>query len=225
MLEIMGRSQARQHRAFLRLCNERYWLDQLAASEHPSRDLLQSVEAYVDDERHSINIEYFHWLRQFLGFSTVARHLDVYSRAFLDIDRYDGDFSLDRVLRPRHFNPDYLGTDMDAPPLDPALGIGVCFVVRELVRQGVLTRNQHAWKYCFVPVKGVRDLFTRLGCDNLQRDSIDRWMRSKTIFDFVLRQLDGDTEKTSYCMAFDIPFYIVSSQPDLQEQLLGELLY
>lgn len=113
---------------------------------------------------------------------------------------------------------------MDAPPIDPALGIGVCFVLRELVRNGVLHRNEHAHKYCFVPVKGVRDLFTRMGCEGLQNESSEQWIASKTIHDFILDHFDGDVEMASFEKAFDLPFYLISSRPDLQMQLLGTAL-
>lgn len=220
MLETIGRARAEQHRGFIRLCDERLWLDQLVENDRPSQAFLASVESYIDDQRHIINIEYFHWLRQFLGLATIACHLDVYSRAFLDIDRIEGAFALDHVLRPRT-NPAYRGTDMDAPPIDPALGIGVCFVLRELVRNGVLHKNDHAHKYCFVPVKGVRDLFTRMGCEGLQNEPSEQWMASKTIHDFILDHFGGDMEMASFEKAFDLPFYLISSRPDLQMQLLG----
>jgi len=223
MLETIGRTRAEQHRGFLRLCNERLWLDQLVSIERPSHAFLESVEAYIDDQRHTINIDYFHWLRQFLGLATVACHLDVYSRAFLDIDRFDGDFALDHVLRPRT-NPAYRGTDMDAPPLDPALGIGVCFVVRELVRGGVLSRNHHAHKYCFVPVKGVRDVFIRMGCAELQREQGSPWLWSQVIYRFILDHFEGDTTRASFCTGFDLPFYLLGSRHDLQLRVLGEEL-
>lgn len=223
MLETIGRARAEQHRGFIRLCDERLWLDQLVEMDRPSQAFLASVEAYINDQRHIINIEYFHWLRQFLGLATVACHLDVYSRAFLDIDRIEGAFALDHVLRPRT-NPAYRGTDMDAPPIDPALGIGVCFVVRELVRNGVLYKNHHAHKYCFVPVKGVRDLFTRMGCEGLQNEPSEQWIVSKTIHEFILNHFGGDMEMASFEKAFDLPFYIISTRPDLQVQLLGAAL-
>lgn len=224
MLETMGRAQAEQHRAFLRLCNERGWLDHLAQLEHPSRAFLESVEAYIEDQRHITKIEYFHWLRQFLGLSTVACHLDVYSRAFLDIDRTDGTFPLDQVLRPRT-NPLYDGTDMDAPPLDPALGIGACYVVRELVRNGVLHKNPHVYQYCFVPVKGVRDVLSRLGCQDLHPHSGEKWLRSAIMFRFIRDHFDGDLEKSTFQKGFDLPFYFISSRYDLQLRLLGDALY
>ena len=224
MLETIGRTKTDQHRGFLRLCNERGWLDQLAESERPSRAFLESVEAYIEDQRNITTIDYFHWLRQFLGLSTVACHLDVYSRAFLDIDRMDGNFPLDQVVRPRT-NPHYRGTDMDAPPIDPALGIGVCYVVRELVRTGVLHKNPHVYKYCFVPVKGVRDVFTRLGCNDLHVQGREKWLGSELIFRFIQDHFDGDMEKAAFRKGFDLPFYFISSRYDLQLSLLGDSLY
>lgn len=67
----------------------------------------------------------------------ISRWLTDYVESFRNIDRLRRQFGLDEILAPRT-NVDFSGGGPDAPSLRRTLGIGACFVVRELMRFRVL---------------------------------------------------------------------------------------
>lgn len=102
------------------------------------------------------------------------------------------------------------------PPLSRVLGLGSCFVVRELVRLGVL-ESEHAIDHCFVPIKSVRDVFQRLGCDGLDLQ-VQRWEMSSYLYRFAAGHLGAD--RATFMNDFDIPFQFVAEDNDLCHRFL-----
>ena len=107
---------------------------------------------------------------------------------------------------------DFSGGGPSAPPLTRALGIGACFVVRELVRTNVL-QSEFAYDHAYVAVGRVRYVFARLGMTNLQGESAN-YRHSRQIRDFLLDHLGPDKSHFNRC--FDLPFLTVAEDPELQ---------
>jgi hypothetical protein len=164
--------------------------------------------------------EYFNWMRHFVGFFQISRHLDDYIDLFLAIDRIDRPFQLGQILNSRA-SVLLQGGGVSAPPLSRVLGIGACFVVRELVRQRVL-KSQYAVRHCFVPSRRVRTLFQRLGCDGLDLQT-NRWDMSQHLYRFASEHL-GDLRAT-FADDFDIPFQFLAEDSETSRRLApsGEL--
>lgn len=196
-LQTLGRVKAQQNREFLRICERRNWFEMLADPTEGPRVWLADVQRYVDDPQyHADTIRYFHWLRQFVSFDTIARHLTTYAEAFLSVDRFQGAFVQSDVFTIRS-SRQFQGTGLDAPPMQPFLGMGTCFVLRELARSDVATRED-VYPYCYMPGGRLRKRLQRLGW-HCPADSA--FNRSKFIHEFLDTHLDDPT----FGGDFDIP--------------------
>jgi hypothetical protein len=98
--------------------------------------------------------------------------------------------------------------------------MGACFVVRELVRTGVLT-SDFSHPHCFVPTARVRRVFAAIGCEDLEQEH-RRWEVSPIIHNFIVDHLGDD--RTTFCGDFDIPFQFVAEDADLQQRLFQSSL-
>jgi len=178
---------------------------------------MRSVDKYLDDQVN--DALYLHWMRQFVGIYQLNRHVDDYAEQFLSIDRVGKIISLDQITNSRTSILQQ-GGGRDAPPLSRQLGLGACFVVRELVRTQVLS-SAYAYEHCFVPTRRIRSLFAKLGCDDLEQDH-NRWEASRTIHKFLSKNLTAD--ESCFCGDFDIPFQFIADDVELQKELFAEQL-
>jgi len=213
----MGRTRVDQHRGFLKLCRERGWLTTFADPDRSPDRWLRIVEEYLD--RQADSAEYYAWMSQFVGIYQLARWLDEYVEAFLQIDRMRLDFRLDTILAPRS-SALFQGGGADAPSLTRVLGAGACFVVRELVRAGVL-KSPWAYPHCYVPSGRVRRLLEFLGWADLDDDG-RRYEQSRAIYAFLCQHIGAD--RATFGGSFDLPFLTIAEDNDLQRQFLGEVM-
>ncbi len=199
-LQTLGRVKAQQNREFLRIAERRNWLEMLADPTDGPSTWLADVQRYVDAPRyHADTIRYFHWLRQFVSFDTIARHLTTYAEAFLSIDRFRGAFAPSDVFAVRT-SRQFQGTGLDAPPMLPFLGIGACFVLRELARSHVVTRPE-PFPFCYAPARRLRVRLQRLGWVDPATTPADR---SRAIHGFLSEHLEDPT----FGGDFDIPLLV-----------------
>jgi hypothetical protein len=210
LTHTMGRTVAGQHREFLRVCERGGWLDMIASAERDSSRWMKWIDDFLDrqvDQSH-----FLQWMKQFVGIYQLSRHLDDYIDAFLSVERFQSPFSLTQVTNTRASSA-YQGGGISAPPLSRVLGMGQCFVLRELVRRKIL-RNPLAHRYCYVPVGRVRRMLLTMGCDGLLSPQRP-WEWSCIIHRFLCDKL-GSTETATFHGDFDIPLQIVAEDTDLQ---------
>lgn len=209
----MGPFTDEQHRDFVRLCDTHGWIQRLAQIEHDRNGWLACWNQYIDGQ---INrIRYFHWMKHLLGLSVIARFLPEYVEAFLAVDRMSGDFGLDEVANPRASGA-FSGGGPDAPPLGQIIGVGQCFIMRELTRSGVI-RNSAAHRWCFVPLSLVRQLIARIGGPAWSRTG-PLWSFSAEIHAFLKQHL----EDPSLTLGFDIPLLLVAERPKLWREIVDD---
>ena len=211
LMHTIGRANPGQHKKFLHNCARDGWMQMFAASEPDAERWMGFVRGYL--ERQIDEAEYFHWMRQFVGIFQVSRYLDDYIELFLAIERTNRPFRLTEVTQPMSSSL-FQGGGISAPPISRVLGLGACFVVRELVRMGVL-QNDLARQHCYVPAKRVRDIFRLLGCDGLELQS-QRWEMSGNIHNFIVQHIG--TEAAHFENDFDIPFQFISEDVLLQQK-------
>ena len=212
LMHTMGRVTSDQNRGFLHRCAKEGWLAMFAASEPDPHKWIGFVNDYIEQQ---VDLaEYFHWMRQFVGIFQVSRYLEDYSELFLAINRIDRPFRLTEVTR--SLTGSLFQGGIKAPPVSHVLGLGSCFVVRELTRLGVL-RNEFAHRHCFVPTTRIRNIFNRLGCEGLDLQS-QRWEMSARIHSFVVKHLG--TENATFENDFDIPFHFIADDPSLWDDFV-----
>jgi hypothetical protein len=209
-LQSIGRSKLQQHREFILKCEREGWLDVFCDPEQRAEQWMAVLEKYLEDE--SEDVKFYQWMKQFVSIFQLSKWLPEYAEAFLAINHIPNRFDLTSILKPRT-NPAFQGGGPDAPPITRTLGIGAHFVIRELVRNGIV-KNENAGRHCFMPTQMIRSLFEELGCDGIGSHHYDRWSTSGVIFEFVRSRLGA--EKATFCNCFDIPFRFICTKPELQ---------
>ena len=212
-LNTMGRTNPEQHRSFIDISENNGWLDVFAAPNRVPENWIRVVEEYLEQQVEESR--FYEWMKQFVSIFGISRWLEKYVELFLSINQIHRPFLLDEILRSRASNL-FQGGGIEAPPLSRILGIGSCFVVRELVRQGII-KNKFAYRYCYVPVARVRNLLSTLGWDGLNLSN-NRWEISTKIYDFLKKYL-GE-EKAIFGRAFDLPLLAVAENINLQYKFL-----
>lgn len=208
-----------QHRGFIELCRSKGWWDTFSAETPEARaDQWMSVlDEYIDAQ---VDVsEYEMWMNRFPAIYRLARDLDAYADIFIDIGRNEGLANLDEITTTRA-NSKFQGGYYSTPPLKKTLGIGACFVVRELKRTGRIT-NKVATPHCYVPVARIRHLMDLMGCPGLDQSQAYT-EQSKIIHSFLCEHL-GERE-AEFQGAYDIPLQIFMERPALQLQLLGRIV-
>lgn len=214
-LHTMGRAKDEQHRGFIELCRSRGWLHRFAAPRLDGGEWLGVLDDYLG--RQVDTSAYYHWVNQFVPIYQFARWLPEYVELFLAIGRDRSDFVLTDYTRPLT-SARLGGGGVSAPPISRTLGIGACFVTRELVR-GSLIRNAKAHRHCFVPSQRVR----RLLVDVIGAPPFDlaysnrKWEWSCQIYDFLRTHM---RERATFDLAFDIPLLLLANSQQLQEEVL-----
>lgn len=222
----IGRTKPEMHRTFLdKICETNNWLNIYSDPSMRSEQWIEVVREYLDSEIGEI--QYYRWLQQFVSIFCLANWLRDYVEGFLSINRRQ-EFSFDHILSLRT-DPALQGGGPDAPSLSRVLGMGACFVLRELVRKSMIT-NAHAFRYCYTPVKRLKRLLSNIGLSDIEANPSPHWVVSKIIYD-NLSNLIGE-EKATFLNDFDIPLLIVSERQELQQELFesdifqsGEDLY
>jgi hypothetical protein len=215
-LQSMGRTRLEQHREFLRRCDRKGWLDVFAEREQDARRWMEVLEQYLEDP--SDTHDYYQWMKQFVVIFQISRWLPEYVEGFLNVDRITRPFGLDEIVAPRT-SALFSGGGPDAPALTRALGIGTCFVLRELMRLRVL-RKPWAYRYCYVPALRVCSLLENLGCSAV--GALPSAERSSEIHRFLVSHLGA--ERATFDQAFDLPLLALAEDPDLQDRLMGHEL-
>ena len=212
LTHTMGRTVAEQHRGFLRDCERGGWLNVFACSERDPAQWIEFIDDYLRDKLDET--KFLQWMKQFVGIYQISRYLDEYIEAFQAVPRIRRPFSLAEVTNTRTSAAFQRG-GVSAPPLSRVLGIGACFVLRELNRLQVI-ENEHANRHCYPPVGRVRKLLQGLGCEGL--DVVTRrWELSPVIHRFLKLHLGEDA---IFHRDFDIPLQIVAEDVDLQDRFL-----
>ena len=208
-----GRATDGQHRGFIEMSQRHgFWLVYSAEDPKSRADEWMGVlEQFCDDQVDTDTWE--HWMRFFPHLYKLSRGLEDFAELFLRLNDERENYDLNLVLTSRA-DSGQSGGGISAPP--PSLGIGACFVVRELLRFGKLD-SRSAHRHAFVPSRGVRELLIRLG---LRVDNIADVAISGQIYDELARYLGHD--RATFSRAFDIPFQIIAANSDLEKSFIWE---
>lgn len=220
-LQALGRGRA-QHAAFLAMCERQGWTEVFSDPDAGDDMWMGIVHGFLDGAVD--RFRYYHWMRQFVAIRQVSRWLREYAFTLLEADKFP-QVTYDQLLAPRT-NPLLQGTDLDAPPLQEALGIGGVFVVRELLRQRVLT-NPALAPLAYVPGQRVRALVEALSGTRLPKGHGDA---ARSIHEYLVGELGP--ERATFLGDYDLPLLILAGADEtddreaaaLQRELLGGVL-
>lgn len=209
--QSFGRTQDVQHRSFIeRGWNEGWWRE--LADSRPPNDIqswLDRLEGWSAPEHFDQN--FLPWRRTFVDLYTVARWLDEYIELLIKLPRIAqdrGPISLNDILRPS-YSPMIMPLGLDAAPLSRSLGIGMNWMIREMLRQGVY--GQHDCKslapYCWAPSQRVRELLNAIGAD------VGVWAdkeASRAIHEFIVEHIGDD--RARFNGDFDLPLQLITRE-------------
>jgi hypothetical protein len=198
-LHTLGRTTSHQDRAFLELCDRRHWLEVFAAREFVAERWMEILEDYIADRVQEV--QYSLWMNQFVSFYYLSRRLKEYVDAFKAVRAFRVKFDCRELTEPRAAAA-FQGGGPDAPPITRVFGSGICFVLRELCRSGVLV-NPLAYEHCYVPRQGVLELLGELGLDGGLVYGGASPAASGGIFRFLVDHL-GE-ERATFGRSFDLP--------------------
>jgi hypothetical protein len=152
-------------------------------------------------------VEYHHWIKLLPFVYRVSTHLDDYVQNFCGLDYGNGTaLNVYTILNPA-LDPELEG-GLNAPSLSQTVGLGIFFILRELVRTNTI-RGDRILSHCFVPSLPIRRAFGNLGCDiDLGAGRVARLEWSQQIMDFIRSHGVGDV---TFSRAFDIPFIVLSN--------------
>ena len=205
----MGRTKHESHRNFIRFCLHNGWWDIFSRPDPQNlySDWMNVLDQYIDPQVDRTQWNY--WMEKFPSIYRTARYLDQYIHIFKTIDQHTF-INLAQITAPA-INPAFQGSPLNAPPLN--LGIGVNFVIRELVRLGVIHPTNQVIQHCFVPRYNVRRLLTRLGCSGLDNPNPTY---SGFISSFLAEKINELSLNISptFENAFDIPFELYSGNSE-----------
>lgn len=211
----IGRAQPEQHRKFLERCEQRGWLDVFADRTQDAQRWMDILDEFLDDP---FDQRYYQWMKWFVEIFQLSRWLGEYVEAFLNVNQLSRNVSLDAILAPRT-SALFSGGGPDGPALTRTLGIGACFVMRELTRKDVI-RQPHLHAYCYVPSQSVLSVLEKLGCNMRSAPPPDQ---SQQIYRFLEQHLGP--ERATFGRTFDLPLLALAGDPRLQQDLLkGELV-
>ena len=206
--QSFGRTQDGQHRSFIETGIREGWWQELSESRPPDevQSWLERLERWSAPEQ--FDQQYLTWRRTFVDLYSVARWLDEYREITVKLPRIieeHGVISLNGALQPSYWPP-AMRLSIDAAPINRSLGIGMNWMIRELLRHGAYELgDEHLMiPYVWAPSQRVRVLLNELGADVGERPDKEA---SRTICDFVTKHLGDDRR---FDGDFDLPLQLIT---------------
>lgn len=204
----LGRTQDSQTRAFIESCDQSGWLDTFAmeppprsgSSEEWNRRWIGLLDQFATEGIEYV--QFFQWVKLLPIIYRIAISLEKYIELFRGLDRGpEGELTVAKILNPAL--DEELDSGVFASSLTQSVGLGIFFILRELVRLQVI-RGDRIRSHCFVPTLQMRRAFASLGCDlNVDAKGTSRLDWSRQIIEFL--QGHG-VQDPSFADTFDIPF-------------------
>lgn len=221
--QSFGRTQDGQHKSFIETGIREGWWQELSESRPPDevQSWLERLERWSAPEQ--FDQQYLTWRRTFVDLYSVARWLDEYREITVKLPRIieeHGVISLNGALQPSYWPP-AMRLSIDAAPINRSLGIGMNWMIRELLRHGAYEpHDEHLMiPYVWAPSQRVRILLNELGADVGERADKEA---SRTICDFVTKHLGDDRR---FDGDFDLPLQLITRRRhwDTLEECFAEV--
>ncbi|CCD90933.1 conserved hypothetical protein [Bradyrhizobium sp. ORS 375] len=206
--QSFGRAQDEQHKSFIDVGFREGWWQELSESRPPDevQSWVKRLERWSAPDR--FDQQYLRWRRIFVDLYSVARWLNEYREITIKLPRIIeeyGAISLNGALQPSYWPP-AMRLSIDAAPMNRSFGIGMNWMIRELLRHGAyeLRDEELMLPYVWSPSQRVRILLNELGAD--VAESADK-EASRKICDFVTKHLGDDRR---FDGDFDLPLQLIT---------------
>jgi len=200
-----GRVTDQQHRGFLDFLGSKGWWHTIC-EVHPDSGAeawMDILRAYGEGQQTEVLFEM--WMDSFPRLYRIARWLDSYVHLFQTLDHRDS--KLAKFLLTPASDPSLSGSGIEAPTLSNMLRLGQHLVIRELLRQGILSTDV-ARELAYAPRSAVLELMSRLGYPNLNN--------SNQIYSVLVEEL-GE-EAACFCGSYDIPLQLVATNNEARRE-------
>ena len=209
--QSIGRTQDGQHRGYIERGQREGWWPYLARSRPPEdvQSWLERLEHWSAAEQ--LDQDFLPWRRLFVDLYSVARWLEEYIEILRNLPRIveeHGVISLNDILRPS-YSPAIRSLSLDAAPLARSLGIGINWMVRELLRYEFYDSSDERLviPYSWASTARVRNLLTRLGADAGGIADMDA---SRVMHEFVVESIGP--ERVRFDGDFDLPLHQITRE-------------
>lgn len=217
----LGRTHDSQHRDFVTLARDNEWWD-VFLNPNDTDAWMEILRTWHD--RTVDRLEYALWISMIPRIYQCSHYLCRYRDLLLGADQFANELhGVKDLLAPRS-NPRLTGAGVryDVPPAP--LDIGFHWVLRELVRLGIVAGDQTTDRHpsadllraCWVPSSKVMKFLGRLGLPSLPAGSPND-EKARSISDFLATKMNMDNPHLHY--SFDIPLRHVASDEHLQGTL------
>jgi hypothetical protein len=205
----LGRAEAGHHRSFLESAHTEGWWDVFKTPDDIAA-WMNVLRAWQD--RATASLTYPRWMSLFPAIYQLSRYLEKYQRLLMSASRRPAElYRVTCLLAPRVDEAlTGAGQQFDAPPAP--LNMGLHWVLRELVRAGVLN-GSHIFPDCWVPSDRIVQFLQPLG---LEPSAGSNSEKAHAIFEFLASELH--TESPNLHRAFDIPLRHIDSSSDLRRR-------
>ena len=209
--QSIGRTQDGQHRGYIERGQREGWWAHLARSRPPEdlQSWLERLEHWSAAEQ--LDQDFLPWRRLFVDLYSVARWLEEYIEIFHNLPRIveeHGVISLNDILHPS-YSPVIRPLSLDAAPLARSLGIGINWMVRELLRYEFYDGSDERlmMPYSWASTGRVRNLLTRLGADAGAIADMDA---SRAMHVFVVERIGP--QRVRFDGDFDLPLHQITRE-------------
>lgn len=191
--------------------NQGVW-DKLAAPNGPSREVWADImENYLTQSQMGSE-RYRNWM-QLLPLYRFTSHLSDYVTLFISADQIH---QLSDLIKAN--DSELLrGTGIRVSELKGTLGIGVNFILRELIRHEVIDPlgSPDIYKHAFVLPKRLRDRLSAAGINMREPNKADPY-NSEDVFTYLEKQIGF--EDAHFDRSFDIPFRFLLEHENRDEE-------
>ncbi len=205
----IGRADAGHHRKFLELAKNQGWWD-IFKNQNNDSDWMMVLRDWQDEA--TAKLTYPRWMSMFPAIYQLSRYLDEYKKILKSLMQRPTDlYRVTCLLSPLVDEAlTGAGQSFDAPPAP--LNIGLHWVLRELVRVGVIDGN-HIYQDCWFPSDQLIRFIQPLGLKIIDSSNHEK---SRSIFEFL--KIELKTEYPTLHKSFDIPIIHIKSNKNLLQQ-------
>ncbi|MDR1582158.1 MAG: hypothetical protein LBS55_02690 [Prevotellaceae bacterium] len=152
----LGRVMDSQNRGFVEKLKENGWLEIMSQSDDQA-EWMNIVIEYFESSR--FDQKYLSWMNYMFQFYVIRRHLEDFIVIFSQLDKLPEDIHYNiETFNTIESNPALSGSGIHAPALNRTLKIGSSFIIRELLRNGILKPHSNIIEHAFIPHLSTRKI-------------------------------------------------------------------